>query len=342
MNLRFRFDGRDGTRLLGWTNGGDGPPIIVCNGLGTPPEAWPRLLDPFCGYHVAGWNHRGGIGSDKPADPEAIRVEDHAEDALALMDHMGWDRAIFVGWSIGVNVSFEIASRHPDRVAGLVMCAGVPGGTFEAALAPLMVPKPLRKPMGIAITKAGRFLGAPITAVARTMPKGRPFAELLRHSGFMLPYAKTDDVVPWVQAFSEHDFSWYFTLMEAASKHEPLDPSVVTCPVTVVAGGFDVMTSMRDVVAFAKQIKHATVHVLHATHFVPLEFPDEVTAMIDDVFMQSDMASWATDPILRRVGLDAFDLNASVLDLRDGKVGGKHFEGALDELTELRTKFANR
>src|SRR5690242_17419252 len=138
MYRTFRFESSDGTSLLGWTNDGDGPTVLVLNGLAVPPEAWPRLLDPDCGYRVIGYNHRGTFGSDKPEDPERIRIDDHVDDAFALMDQLDVDRAILVAWSYGVNISFEIARRDPERVAGMVMLAGVPGGTFHSAFAPLM------------------------------------------------------------------------------------------------------------------------------------------------------------------------------------------------------------
>ena len=44
------------------------------------------------------------------------------------------------------------------------------------------------------------------------------------------------------------------------------------------------MTSMRDVVAFAEKIPHAVTHVLHGTHMLPLEFPDEILQMVHDVY----------------------------------------------------------
>lgn len=291
----FRFDAFDGTSLVGWTNGGEGPPVLICNGLGVPPEAWPRLLDPECGYQVYSWNHRGCQGSDRPADPAAIRVEDHVADALALMRHVGWDRAILVAWSIGVNVSFEIAADYPDKVAGLLMCAGVPGGTFDAAFGSLMVPKPLRRHLGMAVVQAGKLAGPQLNALARLIPVNRATAEVLRHS-FMMPYAKNEDVIPWVQAMAEHDFAWYFGLGVAAAEHEPIDPTFVECPITVAAGGFDTMTSMREVVAFADKIEHAEVHVLHGTHMIPLEFPDEIMAMLDGVLLRCDLAAGSQPP----------------------------------------------
>lgn len=279
----FWFTAADGTRLVGWTNGGDGPQVMVCNGLGVPPQAWPRLIDPHCGYQVVSWNHRGGLGSERPADPDAIRVEDHADDALALLDAAGWSDALLVGWSIGVNVSFELATVDPDRVNGLLMVAGVPGDTFEAAFSALMVPKPWRKPLALGVARAGRALGGPINLLTDRIPKGRPFAELLRHSGFMVRNSQVDDIIPWINAFSAHDFGWYFNLGLASAAHEYCDPSQVQCPVTVVAGGFDVLTSMRDVVAFAEQIEHARVEVLQGTHMLPLEFPDHLLALLDDL-----------------------------------------------------------
>jgi len=313
MHSTFTFTSSDGTELLGWSNDGQGPAVVVCNGLGVPPEAWPRLLDPHCGYRVVGWNHRGGLGSGRPADPERIRVEDHVADALALMAHTGIDRALLVAWSLGVNVSFEIAAVHPEKVAGMLMCAGVPGGTYDAAFSALMVPKPLRKTSGLMVCRTGQAFGKPLTLLARALPKGDTFAEILRHSGFMMPSARTKDVVPWIRSFLEHDFEWYFRLMIAGAEHEPMDPSFVECPITVVAGGFDVMTSMRDVVAFAERIEHAEVHVLQGTHFVPLEFPDEIMAMLDGLLMRSDLTAPAD--LVARADSEAEILQTTAVDL---------------------------
>ena len=95
-----------------------------------------------------------------------------------------------------------------------------------------------------------------------------------------------------------------------------MDPSFVQCPITVVAGGFDVMTSMRDVVAFAQRIDHAEVHVLNATHFVPLEFPDEIMAMLDGLLVRSDLTVPAN--LGERAAEEADVLQETLIDLRDG------------------------
>lgn len=290
MYSTFPFTAPDGTKLEGWTNNGDGPVVVVSNGLGVPPEAWPRLLEPDCGYRVFGWNHRGTLGSERPADVDAIRVTDHVADCNALLDHIGIDQALFVAWSFGVNVSFEIAKDDPDRVAGLLMLAGVPGGTLEAAFAPILVPRPLRKPISLATVRAAKTFAAPLNIFARSLPKNRAMADVLRYTGFMMPYAKSDDIVPWMKAFLEHDFWWYFHMFPAAGEHQPLDPSFIKCPITVAAGGFDSLASMRDIVDYAEKIPQAEIHILHGTHFLPLEFPDEIMVMLDELLERTDLA----------------------------------------------------
>ena len=67
LALRFyTVTAHDGTELQAWTNDVDGPTVLLCNGLGTNPYAWPALLDPACGVRVSSWNHRGTGGSGRP------------------------------------------------------------------------------------------------------------------------------------------------------------------------------------------------------------------------------------------------------------------------------------
>src|ERR1044072_7782076 len=126
----------DGTRLRAWTNDVDGPTVLLCNGLGTNPFAWPALLDPTCGVRVLSWNHRGTGGSERPTDPERVGVESFVDDAIAVLDDAGVDACVLMGWSIGVNTMFETAVEHPDRVTGLFAVGGVPGATFASIGAP--------------------------------------------------------------------------------------------------------------------------------------------------------------------------------------------------------------
>ena len=131
---------QDGTRLRAWSNDADGPTVLLSNGLGTNPHAWPSLLQPDCGVHVIGWNHRGVGGSARPVDGR-VDLDAFVEDALAVMDDAGIESAVVASWSVGVTVAFELAVRHPERVLGILAVAGVPGNTFSTMLAPLRIPR---------------------------------------------------------------------------------------------------------------------------------------------------------------------------------------------------------
>ena len=115
MHHEFDLIASDGTRLKAWRNEqSDGPRVLVCNGMGVPPQAWPRLIADDCGYTVAGWNHRGSLGSQRPADPARIGIADHVADAVspAGVGRLGPRRSWSPGRS-GVNVAFELAQAHP-------------------------------------------------------------------------------------------------------------------------------------------------------------------------------------------------------------------------------------
>ncbi len=290
MHHEFDVAADDGTRLTAWRNANtDGPRILVCNGMGVPPQAWPRLLADDCEYAVAGWNQRGVLGSDRPADPSRVQIEDHVADAAALMDAMGWENAVVVAWSLGVNVAFELTKEHPERVLGVLSVAGVPGGTFDTILAPQLVPRPIRRPLGLGIVKAGRKVGRQLNWVAGVVPKNRLFAEVVRHGGIMLPHADARDVQAWAEAFFSQDWEWYFELAIALERHGRIDPSFVDVPVTIVAGAIDALTSHADVMEYARQIPHAQVHSLPGTHCLPLEFPDRIMDMLRDLCVR---ATW--------------------------------------------------
>lgn len=283
MPTTFDFHGADGTRLRGWAGDGDGPPLLLCNGLGTIPQAWPALLTPDSGYRTLTWYQRGTFGSARPADESRIRVQDHVADAVALMDARGVQRALVASWSVGVNVAFELAERYPDRVAGLLAVAGVPGGTFATMGGPLRIPRRLRHPIATRTARASRLAGPALTWLAPRVPVNRRTAWLISHSGFMLPGADPDVLVPMLEEFAKQDWGWYVRLAVAAAEHEPMDLSFVRCPVTLVAGRHDVLTSMHDVMETAARIPHAQVTVLPGSHFLPLEHPVPVHAALGEL-----------------------------------------------------------
>ena len=289
MSRTLDVTSTDGTVLRAWTDDGEGLPLLLSNGLGTIPQSWPGLVGGDTGYRVATWYYRGTFGSQRPADPNRVRVEDHVEDAVAVMDAMGMERAIVACWSIGVNIGFELAQRHPDRVAGLLAVAGVPGGTFDTMGGPWRVPRRLRRPLATTVARSGRVVGPALTWLAPKVPVDERTAWLLTHTGLMRPEAKPEVLVPMLREFLVQDWRWYMHLAVAASEHSPMDLSFVECPTTLVAGRHDVLTAMHDVVEAAARIPHANVTVLPGSHFLPMEFPELVHAALDELAGRTDL-----------------------------------------------------
>lgn len=72
-------------------------------------------------YGLVALDHRGhgrGIRSKTP-----FRLTDCADDAVALLDELGIEKVIAVGYSMGGPIAQLIWRRHPGRVMGLVLCA---------------------------------------------------------------------------------------------------------------------------------------------------------------------------------------------------------------------------
>lgn len=59
--------------------------------------------------------------SDSPTHASEYRIDSYAEQVVALLDHLGVDRAVLGGLSLGANVSLFAAAEHPERVRGLIL-----------------------------------------------------------------------------------------------------------------------------------------------------------------------------------------------------------------------------
>jgi len=162
----------DGTELMGYDcGGGPGPTIVLANGLGGNIDAWRYFTDFFGPKHrIISWDYRGLYRSG-PAAGSDYSVATHADDGVAVMDALGVDKAILVGWSMGVQVSFEVLRRHAARVLGLVMINGTFGRPLATAFAPLLKTSPI-KPLIPAILRG-------VEAVAFLAEPGQPYAQRL-------------------------------------------------------------------------------------------------------------------------------------------------------------------
>lgn len=113
-----------GTTFVRSLNGPVGAPTVVLlhGWTATADLNWFTCYKPLAEhYRVVALDHRGhgrGIRSRK-----AFRLEDCADDAVAVCDVLGIEQFIPVGYSMGGPVAQLMWKRHRQRTAGLVLCA---------------------------------------------------------------------------------------------------------------------------------------------------------------------------------------------------------------------------
>ena len=106
---------------------GDGQPLILIAGFATAQNAWFPLLRAFSKhYRVVTFDNRGIGGSDKPTGPYSTKMM--ASDTIALMNHLGIDRAHILGGSMGGMIAQHIAIDHPQRVDKMILFSTSAGG----------------------------------------------------------------------------------------------------------------------------------------------------------------------------------------------------------------------
>ncbi|MBO0903309.1 3-oxoadipate enol-lactonase [Jiella sonneratiae] len=96
------------------------PTIVLVNSLGTDFRIWNDVAAAFSGrYRIIRYDKRGHGLSEVPPPP--YRMEDHAADLLALLDHHLVPSCLVVGLSIGGEIALGLAALDETRLAGLVL-----------------------------------------------------------------------------------------------------------------------------------------------------------------------------------------------------------------------------
>jgi pimeloyl-ACP methyl ester carboxylesterase len=123
--------------------GAGGDPLLLVMGLGASRFWWPAGFVAALaahGFHIVAFDlrdagestHLTAAGGGTPiaalvrGPRSPYTAEDMTDDALAVMDAMGWGSAHVFGHSLGGLLAQRIAIRHPDRVRSLTSSSALP------------------------------------------------------------------------------------------------------------------------------------------------------------------------------------------------------------------------
>jgi 3-oxoadipate enol-lactonase len=239
---------RNGEVELAYELLGDGPPLLLIQGLGYGGRGWGPALDLLAeDFTVAAFDNRGFGGSDVPPGP--YRVGELAEDARAVLDAAGFERTHVVGASLGGMVAQELALAHPDRIHKLVLACTTPGG--ESAY-----PMPAQT--------VSLMLEAP------TMP---PDVALRRFVENALGDGGSEDLVDRIVAYrtaNPPDLGGWQSQASAGAAHDALDRiGSIRAPTLVVHGTEDAVVDPRNAELLGERIPGARVELLPGCGHLP-------------------------------------------------------------------------
>jgi pimeloyl-ACP methyl ester carboxylesterase len=101
---------------------GEGPLVVMVHGFPGLWYSWRYQLPALAkaGFHAVAVDQRGYGRTDRPSDPAVYDADYVANDMLGLLDALGEKKAIFIGHDFGAQLVFNLAVRHPDRVAAVI------------------------------------------------------------------------------------------------------------------------------------------------------------------------------------------------------------------------------
>lgn len=112
---------------------GGGEAVLFCHGAGGNSTSWWQQMGEFArSYRCLALDHRG-FGRSRCA-PEQFSVAAYPDDALAVMDAAGVERAHLVCQSMGGWTGVHLALDHPHRVASLVLSDTIGSLALESGI----------------------------------------------------------------------------------------------------------------------------------------------------------------------------------------------------------------
>jgi 3-oxoadipate enol-lactonase len=260
----------DGIRLHYDVLGRAGAPaVLMIQGLGADKHGWDMQRFVLAArYRVIAFDNRGAGRSDKPFG--LYSLEQMADDAIAVLDHAGVERAHVVGASMGGAIAQIVALKHQERIRSLTLaCTACRNHPWRRELL-----------SGWATHATERGMAAMPREAARWVIGPRSFRRLVPAFGWLGPLA---------MGRSSHAFAAQVRAILATDESMADQLAGITVPALVMVGNQDILTPRGDSEELAERLPNAELVVIsgaahgfmveHATTFnrVLLEFLARVT-----------------------------------------------------------------
>ncbi len=237
--------------------------VVLVHSLAMDHAYWAAVTERLveAGACAAAIDCRGHGKSDKPEGPYAIGR--FAEDLSDLEDHLGWDKAVVAGSSMGGSVTLAFATSRQDRVAGLALIDTTAWYGEDAPKA---------------------WNGRAQTAIDKGLASMIDF-QLTRWFGDDFRANHQEALNYCVDTFVSNDVAAYAATCVMLGDFDLRDKlASLTVPTRILVGEEDYATPPAMAQTLHKRISGSTYKVLEkARHLTPMERPDEVAAEIVDV-----------------------------------------------------------
>ena len=114
---------------------GEGPPLILIHGSGPGVTAfanWRGVIPDFSKHFSCYAPDTLGFGyTDFPDDIDGFSMDRWVAHIVGFMDKLGIEKAHYIGNSYGGGLTLAVATRHPDRVGGIVLMGSAGRAEFE-------------------------------------------------------------------------------------------------------------------------------------------------------------------------------------------------------------------
>ena len=104
---------------LNYQERGEGHPVLGVMGFALDQRFWAAQIPPVTKNNRFITFDNRGIGRSAGEPPTTI--DQMADDAYRLLDHLEIDKAVIFGMSMGGAIAQRLALDHPDRISGLIL-----------------------------------------------------------------------------------------------------------------------------------------------------------------------------------------------------------------------------